>query len=113
MGSVNGIIGEENITISPVPQAQDDDGQLKELQAAARFAKSKQYKDLKERRENRIKFYQQYLPDGTAIGAQKATIEVAQMWVAANVIIAELRLELDYYDGAEDMLKEYTNRVVA
>ena len=109
MGPENVIQGDNGGMMPPqLPQAQADDTQLKELQEAAKFAKSKHYKELKAHLDRRIDFYQKYLPDGTAIGTQPDNPDTARMWIVANVIIAEIKAVTSVYDNAAEMLQEYT-----
>lgn len=106
MPASNGIIGTDVAPGINIPQATADDSQLKELKSAAKFAKSTEYKELKDHLEKRMDFYRKYLPDGRAVGAEMSTQDLANMWIVANCIIGELNAILGVYDGAEDMLKE-------
>lgn len=107
MGPQNGLIGDS----SPVelPETQIDDTQFNEMQKTARFSKSKEYQDLKRYLEGRIEFYQQYLPNGQAIGAAKPE-DIPGAWVAANVIVGEMRAIMAVYEQAAEFIKDESTR---
>lgn len=107
-GATNGIVGSDYPT--ELPETQIDDSQLKEIQAAAAFAKSPQFEELKRHLNTRIEFYQQYLPDGRAVGAQPINEETTMMWVASNVIIGECKAIISSYEAAFDLVKDGTTR---
>lgn len=116
MGPQNGIVGDENPT--QLPQAAQDDSQLKAMAKTAKFMRTQEYKELKEHFDKRIEFYQKYLPDGRAVGANGTMMqpgvsidglsmaEMGAMWVAANVIIGELKAVMGAYEAAAEFVKE-------
>lgn len=114
MGPQNGIVGQENPT--QLPQAAQDDSQLKAMAKTAKFMRTQEYKELKEHFDKRIEFYQKYLPDGRAVGANGSMMqsgveglsmaEMGAMWVAANVIIGELKAVMGAYEAAAEFVKE-------
>lgn len=104
MGPQNAIMGEESPT--ELPKTQVDDSQLKELMKTAKFARSGEFKQLKQHFEQRKDFYTKYLPDGRAVAAQTADENLASMWVAANVIIGEFNAILNVYESAEQYVKD-------
>ena len=100
MGPTNGIIGDAQMT--ELPQMVMDDNVLTEEKKMARYSKSSEYKRIKQHFEDRIAFYQNYLPDGRPIGSSSNMVEIGQSWVVANTIIQELQNVLDSYDIAAE-----------
>lgn len=94
--SVNGIIGD---TFGmDIPDTQLDPQVSAEVQQAARFSKTKEWKQLKAYMEGRIAFYQAFLPDGRAIGATNDVKLAQEMWIPANVIIGEFVALMGQYE---------------
>lgn len=99
MPAQNAITGDDFGT--DLPQAQPDVSSLAEEKARAKFSKSKEFQDIKNRWETRIEFYQQYLPDGRrVVDVPKKDLE--SMWIAANAIIAEFKSEIAFYEGVRE-----------
>lgn len=103
MGAQNGIVGNEYGT--GIPETEVDKTSLIEEKKAARFSKSAEYKKLKEYMEERIDYYQKYLPDGREIGSIPMP-ELGQKWVEANTIVREFKLVLQSYEQAAEVVKE-------
>jgi DNA replication initiation complex subunit (GINS family) len=96
-----GIIGDTFGT--DLPQTEVSKEQLEAEQSAARFAKSTEYQQLKEHFENRISFYQTFLPGGEPVGTTKMTPEERSLqWQLANVIIGEFEQVLGIYELAKE-----------
>lgn len=100
MGAKNALIGEDFGTDLPEMQVSEQD--LAAEKDMARFSKSKEFKKLKEHLEERIKFYQTYLPDGRALGS---TIPTANDWVVANTVIGEFKAVLGAYEQAREAVE--------
>ena len=103
-GPRHGIIGDDSFG-TELPETKVPENQLNEEKKAARFSKTKEYKVLKEYIQERIKYYQKYLPDGREIGSI-AQPELGQKWVEANTIVREFQLILDSYENAAEAVKE-------
>ena len=101
--ATHGIIGDDSYG-TQLPQSQLDEEINQETLAAARFSKSKEFQLLKTHLEDRITFYQTYLPDGRSALAN--TEDVGQNWVIANAIIGEFKAVLDAYEQAAVYAKE-------
>jgi hypothetical protein len=99
----NGIVGDSFGTDLPVTQV--DNKSLLEEQKMARFSKSTEFKRLKEHLEERITFYQSYLPSGEAITQQTDVTKLGQNWIVANAIIAEFQAVLMAYENAKEVVK--------
>lgn len=103
-----GIIGDDSYG-TELPETTVNDEVKQEQLAAARFSKTKEYKLLKEHFDQRIAYYQAFLPDGRAVTSVPKT-ELEGMWVAANVIIGEFKAVLDAYETANEYAKRESKR---
>ena len=102
--SKHGIIGDSFIT--DIPETKVEESQLNEEKKLARFSKTAEYKRLKGYLEERIKFYQSFLPDGRSLhGLNKQ--ELGEKWPIANAIIGELKTIIETYEGANEVVREY------
>lgn len=99
----NGIIGDTMGIDLPTKQA--DEEALNNLKNKAKYKRSKEYAELKEKADARIEFYQKFLPNGLPIGGASAE-EMKGKWELANLLIAEFKQLFDEYEGAEELLKE-------
>lgn len=104
MGPANGIVGDDAFG-TDLPETTVPDEAVKEVQNAAKYSKSAEFKKIKEHFQNRVDFYKAYMPDGTPI-ATKPLAEVSAYWVAANVIIGELENVIASYEQAAEAVKE-------
>lgn len=102
-GPQNGIMGDAHPT--ELPQAVQTDDQLKEERAMASFTKTEEFKRLKDHLEQRIAYYQQFLPDGTPVVGTDLK-KAQEMWVPANIIIQEMRAILGSYELAKEVVTE-------
>lgn len=103
-----GIIGDDSYG-TELPETTINDEVRQEQLAAARFSKSKEFKALKEHFENRIAFYQTYLPDGRPLTDVSAA-ERESMWVIANAIIGEFNAVINEFQRAADYAKREGKR---
>lgn len=103
MGPQNGIIG-DSLGVD-LPQKPVDEQALNELKHKAKYSRSAEFKELKEKAQIRIEFYQKFLPSGQPIGTATPE-EMKGKWELANLLIAEFKQLFDEYDGAEVILKE-------
>ena len=107
MAEGQGVIGDAYPT--ELPQAKVDPKAVMEEERMARYAKDPEFKRIKEHFEERIKFYQQYLPDGRQL-ASVPEEERGYMWLAANVIIGELRAVIETYETVAESVEEKHGR---
>ena len=98
-----GIVGDSHPT--QLPQTQVDPRQLEEEQKMARFSKSAEFKRLKGHLEQRIEFYQTFLPGGDAVTAKNKT-DLDGMWMVANSIVGELKSIIAAYEQAAEAAKD-------
>lgn len=103
MGPQNGLLDDD--FGMGIPETEAVDGAQVELESQARYAKSAEFKKLKDYLESRIKFYQEYLPSGEPVGTQdpKTLIE---NWVVANILVTEFSNVIAVYDDAAQTVKE-------
>lgn len=103
MAEGHGIIGDASVSDLPVTNI--DNKELATERKMAHFAKTPEYKRLKEHFEERIGFYQSWLPDGR--DPRQTSVEKAgQMWMVANAIVGELKAILATYENAVEAIKE-------
>lgn len=101
---MNGILDEGGMTpITPTMSPEE----LKVEKKMAAFAKTEDFKLLKEHFEGRIEFYKGYQPDGRPLTEIPAK-ERGNMWLVSNAIIGELNLILNGYLQAEEAVKAAT-----
>ena len=98
----NGIIG--NNSGIDLPLTQVDTQVLDEEKKMAKFSKTEEFKRLKEHLDERITFYQTFLPDGRPLNADVK----AENWVIANAIIGELKGIIMAYEQANQVVKDAT-----
>jgi len=82
---------------------QPDESFLDEERKMAKYTRTKEFKRIKDWADERIAFYQKYLPSGEPINEKTATRE---NWIIANTIIAEFNSLLFGYDTAVQAIKE-------
>lgn len=100
--SQNGIIGDE-LGID-LPQKPLDETIVNEIKHKAKYSRSTEYKELRQKAQARIDFYQRFLPNGTPLGAEDRK-SIEGKWEVANLLIAELLNLFDEYENAEENLK--------
>lgn len=86
-----------------LPQAPIDNSEQKELANKKKYSKSKEYRALRAKAQERIDFYKNTLPAGYADADKQRK---AEMWGTANLIIAEFEQLFSEHDNAEELLKE-------
>lgn len=99
----NGLIGDNNPI--DLPQKPVDDEAIAELRHKAKYTRSKEYKDLREKAQVRIDFYKKFLPNGQLIGTASRE-EMQGKWELANLLIAEFEQLFGEHEIAEEILKE-------
>lgn len=97
----NGIIDESTIAL---PQETGvDEESLKLEKRMAKFAKSSEFKLLKDHLLSRIEFYQEFYPDGRQVNQD---IPTPEQWVIANAIIGEFKLIIGSFEQAAEVVKD-------
>lgn len=95
-------IADESTLVMPQETGIDKDA-LKLEKQMAKFAKSSEFKLLKDHLVGRIEFYQEFYPDGRAINQDVPTPE---QWVIANAIIGELKLIIGSFEQAAEVVTD-------
>lgn len=95
----HGIIGDDFGT--ELPQMQPDQTALDEDKQMAQYAKSEEFQRIRDHFNRKIAFYQTFLPDGRAL-TEVNKQERDDMWLVANIVIAELKLILAEYDNVRE-----------
>jgi hypothetical protein len=104
MASQNGIIGEGDFGTS-IPETQQEENPLVEERKMAKFTRTAEYKRQKAWVEDKIKLYQNYLPDGRKV-ASMPMAERGEHWTVANEIIQVLNEFLTSYESSVEIVKE-------
>jgi hypothetical protein len=97
-----GIIGDNLGTDLPHMQPAEDT--LKEEKKMAKYSRSAEFKKIQEWCEERISFYQAYLPNGMEVGLDVQPSP--EDWRVANRVIGEFKALLNGYEIAKDIVKE-------
>lgn len=100
MGAQNAIVGNDYGT--DLPMARLPEKELLEEKKRASFSKSSEFQKLKEHLEERITFYQNYLPDGRSVVEAPDPAN----WVIANAIIGELKAIINAYEAARKVVED-------
>lgn len=98
----NVLLGDSNPT--ELPQMQVDDQNLVEEKKMAKYSKTAEFKRIKDYCQERIAFYQTKLPNGLEVGLEVAPS--AEDWRVANRVIGELKLLMNMYELADEVVKE-------
>lgn len=104
MGPQNGIAGGDAFG-TDLPQIQIDDAEVERLKNTARYAKSKEYKELRSKLESRIEFYQKYLPGGVP-PENIPEEERGKYWAIASIVISEFQGVINGYEQVVDAAKD-------
>lgn len=83
-----------------LPSAKPDEKMLLEEKNIAKYSKTKEFGKIKKHFEERIAFYQSYLPDGKEIGLDVQP--TPEDWRVANRIIGEFKLIINFYETATE-----------
>jgi len=113
-GSQNAIIGDDPNYGTDLPEYQaENDQALAEYAKKARFSRTAEYKELKEKLESRIDYYRSYQPGGNGAHIPLADMTNSERgWrtLAADLIITEFRGIIDAYELAYETIKEETKK---
>lgn len=103
MGPQNAELGD--LTGIELPETPIDETALNELKHKAKYSRTKEFKELRDKAQIRIDFYKNFLPDGTPVATANKEAR-AQLWGTANLIIAELEQLFDEHENADKILRE-------
>lgn len=102
MGPNNGLVG-DSMGID-LPAMQPDDNLLVEEKKMAKYSKTAEFKRIQQHCEERIAFYQKYLPNGAEVALEVRP--TPEDWAVANRVIGELKLLINMYEVATDAVTE-------
>lgn len=95
MGPSNAILGDG--TGVDLPQATPDENALNEEKKLAKYSKTAEFKRIQDYFQDRILFYQKFLPDGRPIATAQPSLED---WRVANLLITEFQAIINLYENA-------------
>lgn len=101
-GPQNGILGDA-VSID-LPAMEIDQSILNDEKKLAKFSRTAEFKRQKEYIEERIEFYQKFLPNGAEVGLDVAP--TTEDWRVANRVVGEFKAFLNQYENAADAVKE-------
>lgn len=107
-GAQNAIIGSDSFG-TDLPQTQLEEENLVIEKNMAKFSKSKEFEKLKEHLEQRITYYQNFLPGGVP-PENVPDEERGKYWAVSNMVIGELRAIIDAYEQAAQVVQNATPR---
>src|SRR3990167_5764607 len=88
-----------------LPKTQVDETLLNLEKNLAKYSKSKEFKALKEYLEDRIKFFESFLPDGKEVRWEVPSAELSMKLVVASNVINEFKAVLGRYEQASEVVK--------
>jgi len=98
-----GIIGDSYPTELPVTNVPEQD--LTEEKKMAKFSKTAEFKRLKTHMEERIAYYQTFLPSGKSVLEAEDVTKLGQNWLVAQAIVTELQAIIEAYEMANEVVK--------
>lgn len=117
-GAQNAVVGDQDLPTT-VPETTVPEEILAEEKKLARYSQTAEFKRLKEFMENRIKFYQRYLPNGSLVEGDpkdpslKITLPqgvspdmMSVYWMAACLVTKEFENILSEYDRAREAVQD-------
>jgi hypothetical protein len=121
-GPQNAVMGEQDLPTN-LPETKVPDEVLAEEKKLAKYSQTAEFKRLKDFMENRIKFYQRYLPNGSLVEGDpkdpmmKVTLPTGispemmnVYWMAACLVTKEFENVLAEYAQAAEVVKDNAGR---
>ena len=71
----------------------------------AKFSKTAEFKRLKTHMEERIAYYQTFLPSGKSVLEAEDVTKLGQNWLVAQAIVTELQAIIEAYEMANEVVK--------
>ena len=107
-GPVHGITGDMDEP-TQLPETKVAEENLAEERQMAGYARTEEYKRIKDFLQLRIKFFQRYFPTGTPV-ENLTEAERSAYWQAAAIIIKEYQQVIDDYDSIRRRIKEHDSQ---
>lgn len=99
MAASNGLVGDDYPT--ELPQTQPSEDFVAEEVKRARYSKTKEFKQFKEKMEAKIEYRQNFLPGG--VPPENVTEEErGKYWAVASIVISDFREILGEYELAKE-----------
>lgn len=98
----NSLIGDSFGTDLPEMKVQEET--LVEEKKMARYSKTAEFQRIQKHCKERIKFFQQYLPNGAEVGLDATPSP--EDWRVANRVIGEFKLLMNMYEVAKTVVEE-------
>lgn len=106
-GPQNAVVGDLDQP-TDIPSTQVSDDILEDERKVAKYSKTAEFQRLKQFMEERIVFYQHFLPDGRPIKETDKDLDVN--WRVANIVIGEFKTVLNVYAQAAEEVANYDKR---
>lgn len=103
VGPQNIVTGDNFGTDIPETEALPDELAIEKNMA--KFSQTKEYQKLKDYLEQRIEFFQHFLPEGKEV-RWTVPAEAGLKWVVATNIINEFKAVLNSYENAQEAVKD-------
>jgi hypothetical protein len=103
MNPQNGLIGD--VSATELPQMEIDETILVEEKKMAKYSKTAEFKRIQNHFQDRIAFYQTYLPDGRPV-ATVSNQERLDNWAVANILVKEFDQVINLFDNARNVVEE-------
>lgn len=100
MGSLNALTDSFSLELPGYTPLEET---LVEEKKMARYSKTKEFKRVVQHCQDRIEFYQKFLPNGQEVGTENVT---AEDWRVANRVVMEFNLLINMYETAATAVKE-------
>ena len=106
MGPQNVMKGDRDLSTVDIPETKIPEEVLQEERKMAKYSRTAEYKRFAEFMEDRIKFYQSFLPNGTPLRDADPKVDLGQQWRVANTVIAEFRGVLNAYQQSKEIVED-------
>lgn len=97
-----GIMGD--ITGAELPQMKIEESSLSEERKMAKYSRSTEFKRIQDHFNERIDFYQKFLPNGADIGLD--VVPTPEDWRVANRVIGEFKAIINMFETANQAVKD-------
>lgn len=87
-----------------LPQMQVNEQTLVEEKKMAQYSKTDEFARIQKHCQERVDFYQKYLPNGAEVALDVRP--TPEDWAVANRVIGELKLLMNMYDVAAEVVEE-------
>lgn len=109
MAQPQGVIGDLD---TQLPQTEVNEQSLEEEKKLAQYSKTAEYRRLKQFLEDRISYYQHFLPGSTARLKDTSIREedLPMYWKIADTVIGEFQNIIDQYEQAREAVEKHVTK---